>query len=223
MDPAYLEGLHSGSQDSSGPSRIRLDDAEHATYGSTSRPRLSSYSRNSANRASEPSISGPATSIRDTDHGVDELEGQTEQKDGRAKKDRPVWGKRYYPNLKLENSGSVARDHLASERTFLAYVRTSLAIASCGVALVELFSISPSSTPVRVGVNIQQFARPLGAVVIIVGILVLLIGSTRYFHVQAALIVGKFPPARHAVMFISAVLAIIVSVVFGILAGVTNI
>jgi len=35
--------------------------------------------------------------------------------------------------LRLENTGSVARDHLASERTFLAYMRTSLAIASSGV------------------------------------------------------------------------------------------
>ena len=37
------------------------------------------------------------------------------------------------PSLTLQNSGSVARDHLASERTFLAYVRTSLTIASMGV------------------------------------------------------------------------------------------
>jgi len=36
-------------------------------------------------------------------------------------------------SLCLENSGSVARDHLASERTFLAYMRTSLAIAASGV------------------------------------------------------------------------------------------
>jgi hypothetical protein len=36
-------------------------------------------------------------------------------------------------SLVLENSGSVARDHLASERTFLAYVRTSLTIASAAV------------------------------------------------------------------------------------------
>lgn len=37
------------------------------------------------------------------------------------------------PSLTLENSGSVARDHLASERTFLSYMRTSLTIAGTGV------------------------------------------------------------------------------------------
>jgi hypothetical protein len=36
-------------------------------------------------------------------------------------------------SLRLQNNGSVARDHLALERTFLAYMRTSLAIASAGV------------------------------------------------------------------------------------------
>jgi hypothetical protein len=39
----------------------------------------------------------------------------------------------FKPSLTLVNSGSVARDHLASERTFLAYVRTSLAMSSMGV------------------------------------------------------------------------------------------
>ena len=46
----------------------------------------------------------------------------------------------------LENSGSVARDHLASERTFLAYVRTSLALSSAGVGelgIVVVISINP--------------------------------------------------------------------------------
>jgi hypothetical protein len=36
-------------------------------------------------------------------------------------------------SLRLQNSGSVARDHLALERTFLAYMRTSIAVASAGV------------------------------------------------------------------------------------------
>lgn len=43
------------------------------------------------------------------------------------------------PTLILENSGSVARDHLASERTFLAYMRTSLTIASTGVGMFCVF------------------------------------------------------------------------------------
>jgi hypothetical protein len=55
----------------------------------------------------------------------------------------PLWKRRprvRSPSLILENSGSVARDHLASERTFLAYVRTSLAIASTGVGECELLN-----------------------------------------------------------------------------------
>ena len=45
--------------------------------------------------------------------------------------------------LHLTNEGNVARDHLASERTFLAYVRTSLAIAAAGVGMVK-FNYSAS-------------------------------------------------------------------------------
>lgn len=42
---------------------------------------------------------------------------------------------RFQPSLYLENAGSVARDHLASERTFLAYIRTSLLFATTGVGV----------------------------------------------------------------------------------------
>ncbi|KAG8700768.1 hypothetical protein FRC08_004458 [Ceratobasidium sp. 394] len=49
---------------------------------------------------------------------------------------RRTWRERLNPQMVLENSGSVARDHLANERTWLAYVRTSLAIASTGVGML---------------------------------------------------------------------------------------
>ncbi|KAF8869081.1 hypothetical protein BD779DRAFT_1458407 [Infundibulicybe gibba] len=118
--------------------------------------------------------------------------------------------RRIRPSLVLENSGSVARDHLASERTFLAYVRTSLAIASTGVGDAAVF---PSQTAKR----LQLFARPLGATTIMFGILVLSMGAARYFSVQNALTKGVFPVSRVGIMGITLSLATIVIIVFAIL------
>jgi uncharacterized membrane protein YidH (DUF202 family) len=47
-------------------------------------------------------------------------------------------------SITLENKGSVARDHLALERTFLAWLRTSLAFASIGIAVTQLFRLNTS-------------------------------------------------------------------------------
>jgi uncharacterized membrane protein YidH (DUF202 family) len=55
------------------------------------------------------------------------------------------WYKRIaekYGSVSLENKGSVARDHLALERTFLAWLRTSLAFASIGIAITQLFRLN---------------------------------------------------------------------------------
>jgi len=116
------------------------------------------------------------------------------------------------PSLTLENTGSVARDHLASERTFLAYVRTSLTITGAGIALVQLFTISSKSSQ-----NLQKFTRPLGATIVITGLFTLLIGINRYFSIQDALTKGHYPVARLTVAFLAVVLAAIVVIVFGIL------
>lgn len=49
-----------------------------------------------------------------------------------------------YGSIELENKGSVARDHLALERTFLAWLRTSLSFASIGIAVTQLFRLNTS-------------------------------------------------------------------------------
>ncbi|KAL1706474.1 hypothetical protein EV121DRAFT_289432 [Schizophyllum commune] len=130
--------------------------------------------------------------------------------------------------LTLENSGSVARDHLASERTFLAYTRTSLVIASTGVALVQLFTISAetrasdSSSTVAfqpTSPRLARWARPLGAATIAFGIFVLAVGLARYLTIQSALVRGTFPAARLVVVAISIGLCVLVGVVFGGLVG----
>jgi uncharacterized membrane protein YidH (DUF202 family) len=106
-------------------------------------------------------------------------------------------------SLTLRNTGSVARDHLASERTFLAYVRTSLSFASAGVgpslflsislfskaicmcifiALVQLFRVSVSASandPIssHTEVVVASYARPLGATLVAFGMAVLVLGE----------------------------------------------
>jgi len=121
------------------------------------------------------------------------------------------------PAPALQNSGSVARDHLANERTWLAYLRTSLALASAGVALVQLFTISEGAAG-----KLRRFVRPLGAVAVAVGLTLLLIGTSRYFRIQASLKTGLFPPARWTVGFLSGSLVIIVAIVFAFLVGLAH-
>ncbi|KAF8182547.1 hypothetical protein BJ912DRAFT_978148 [Pholiota molesta] len=90
-------------------------------------------------------------------------------------------------NLILVNRGSVARDHLASERTFLAYVRTSLGLSSAGVALMQFL---------RLGNSTQSYAAPIGAVAVLTGLLTLLFGqNAKIFLIQKTLVDGQFPPS----------------------------
>ena len=87
--------------------------------------------------------------------------------------------------LRLKNVGSVARDHLSSERTFLSYVRTSLALASAGIgAFLVQFSFVPLNAIyialmqfLYLGTTTKAAAAPLGAILIVFALLVLFIGA----------------------------------------------
>lgn len=128
-------------------------------------------------------------------------------------------------SLTLRNTGSVARDHLASERTFLAYVRTSLSFASAGVALVQLFRVSVNASANGSSAShnqlvVSSYARPLGATLVGFGMVVLVTGAHRYFLIQRALPQGFFPAARLSVFLQAVSLATLVGIVFGILVAV---
>ncbi|KAJ6483447.1 hypothetical protein DFH09DRAFT_949860 [Mycena vulgaris] len=128
--------------------------------------------------------------------------------------------------LVLENSGSVARDQLASERTFLAYVRTSLTLASAGVALARLLTLSERlRTQIFIPLRpFERYARPLAVASIFLGLYIFFVGVSRYFAVQAALSRDNFPVTRVRLCVIALALGAIVSVVFGLLIvkGVSN-
>lgn len=92
--------------------------------------------------------------------------------------------KRLNPVIVVQNSGSVARDHLASERTFLAYAHTSLSLSSAGVGIVQLLTIAelifskPSEIPMlERSLRIKRFAVPLGILTQVLALCILFLGE----------------------------------------------
>lgn len=81
---------------------------------------------------------------------------------------------------------------LQLERTFLAWLRTSLAFASIGIAITQLFRLNTTieeregRLPVA-GVQkyrLREVGKPLGATFLGIAIVVLLVGGRRYFESQ---------------------------------------
>lgn len=115
------------------------------------------------------------------------------------------WWKEYFNSMwsiELESKGSTARDHLALERTFLAWLRTSLAFASIGIAITQLFRLNVS-IPNEDRDAIRELGKPLGGVFLGISILVLLLGYQRYLHSQQWIMKGKFPASRGTVVLVS--------------------
>lgn len=109
-----------------------------------------------------------------------------------------------------------ARDHLANERTFLAWVRTSVAIVVFGFAIGR-FAIAMRQLTAFQG----QVSKTTGLSVwmgmssILAGVVMVAAGLARYRKTRAQLDEGKFEPAGFVVDLVT-----IVTVLFGLaLAG----
>lgn len=128
----------------------------------------------------------------------------------------------------LQNTGSTARDHLASERTFLAWIRTGLGFIALGIA-VERFSqldidaLLDSLRPSEVNTSqeLQKLKRQqhekrearkdreqlLVASLLGSGAGSIIYGTTRYFSNLRLIEMGYFKPAFHGVGVLSVVIA----------------
>ncbi|KAF9497708.1 hypothetical protein BDN71DRAFT_1387267 [Pleurotus eryngii] len=201
------------------PPSTPIDIESPASESPSAGPRLSTIASNA-----------PSGSLQSTLNEADSSTtlGKRRQSRKKGKKRSSISLLRFKPKAVLENSGSVARDHLASERTFLAYVRTSLAIASTGVALIQLFKLALNTdgpslpSPVPIGRSLRQFAVPLGATMLVFGFVVLSVGTIRYFTIQKALTKGMFPIARFIMTGIAIALGIVIIIVFSLLVAERN-
>lgn len=126
---------------------------------------------------------------------------------------------KFSTSLYLENNVAVARDHLANERTFLAWVRTSLSTISIGVAITQLFRLDKSilKDPAMAD-DLINVGRPLGMCFIGIGMLYMVFAAIRYFHSQAAMTKGYFPASRGIVIVtttatLSALIAVFIIII----------
>lgn len=94
---------------------------------------------------------------------------------------------------------------IANERTYLAWLRTSLSTISVGIGLTQLFRLEKSfSHSIEHAVNGQL----IGVLFIVISILFLIFAFIRYFHAQVAMMSGYFPSSRSTVLIATTILFI---------------
>ena len=119
-------------------------------------------------------------------------------------------------HINFESNPNRARDHLANERTFLAWVRTGAAIVVFGFAIGR-FSIALRQLTALQGHPIQPSGLSvwMGAVSIVLGVLLVVAGLFRYRQTRDRLDRGQFEPAGLVLDLVT-----ILTVLFGlVLAG----
>ena len=108
-----------------------------------------------------------------------------------------------------------ATDHLANERTFLAWVRTSITIMSLGfvVARFGLWLERVSQLTSDSGSNRQAYSSglsmPIGVGLLICGALLTVMASWHYRRVGSDIEAGKVEPAVWLVTFVSVIIAVL--------------
>jgi putative membrane protein len=100
----------------------------------------------------------------------------------------------------LNNEGSTARDHLANERTFLAWIRTALSISGVGLGLLKW----------------QGIANGAGYLVLSLGVLALLMSTVRYLKVMRQLSQRQFEPNVQGVLAVVAVILVVIVALLGL-------
>lgn len=106
-----------------------------------------------------------------------------------------------------KNRESRLREHLANERTFLAWLRTSISLIGFGLAITRfsLFLRQLQTTTVqKVAQSNSIFnSENLGLSLVIVGVIVIALGAWRYNRVFRQIERADYRPSRLFIWFLS--------------------
>lgn len=106
---------------------------------------------------------------------------------------------RNLPPVVLDPSNETrAREHLANERTLLAWVRTAVALMGLGF-VVARFGIFLRQLSLESGLTVTSepflsISRPLGLFLVAGGIIAMALSTVRFFRARAQIEAGRFEP-----------------------------
>jgi len=109
-----------------------------------------------------------------------------------------------------EESVKYAQQHLANERTYLAWVRTAVSIVGVGFLTTSLhFTIKISSNH-----YINNVAVFLGIFACIVGFIAGVLATLQYSRKKKEIQDGIFIPSSRSIFFISALFSLLICIIF---------
>ncbi len=94
-------------------------------------------------------------------------------------------------------NSSRVRDHLANERTYLAWMRTAIALMGFGVVILRLRAFHPPLTPQ------PGYGWKLGFLFSALGLLTVLFSTRHYFNVRRDIDEDTYEPADRWVLLFS--------------------
>jgi putative membrane protein len=102
------------------------------------------------------------------------------------------------------NRGGGVREHLANERTYLAYMRTAIALVSFGITInrFSLFLLEKQLLTKAQSVLLDN-AEDLGIIMVILGMACMLWAGFAYADVSRQIETGVFRPRKRAIWIIT--------------------
>jgi putative membrane protein len=103
------------------------------------------------------------------------------------------------------------RDHLANERTFLAYLRTSLSLLSIGISInrFSLYLLEKNTIPTGTGIRTTLVgAEQLGIGMVVIGLVLLVYGIVRFSQMNREIEAQTYRPNIAAMWILSGIILV---------------